>query len=168
MLWACASPPERHFGEKNTLLIESCAGRGLSVKKCRGKPRVFSESQRLQLYGLEAEIISSIFPPFLPPFFFELFSSFPASSSHCPQNRWATSRSTTPGSEDGVLALLGNGNRSRCCREPFGLAPWCQLARTAIYCICAQTSVELINRWLQLGRLVGRGGCLHTQQNQRW
>lgn len=101
-------------------------------------------------------------------FFLDLFSSFPASSSHCPQNRWATSQSTTPGFEDGILALLRNGNRSRCCRESLGLAPRCQLARAAIYCICAQTSTELIKRWLQSGRLVGRGGCLHTQQNQRW
>lgn len=41
------------------------------MKKCRGKPRVISESQRL--YSPEAEIISSISPPFLPPFFFLIY-----------------------------------------------------------------------------------------------
>lgn len=46
------------------------------MKKCRGKPRVISESQRL--YSPEAEIISSISPPFLPPFFFGFIFFFPS------------------------------------------------------------------------------------------
>lgn len=136
------------------------------MKKCRGKPRVISESQRL--YSPEAEIISSISPPFLPPFFFLIYFLLSQPAPLTALRTDGQHHRATPGFEDGILALLRNGNRSRCCRESLGLAPCCQLARAAIYCICAQTSTELIKRWLQSGRLVGRGGCLHTQQNQRW